>query len=663
MRCALVALALSAVLGTACAQPVALPRAKTPVTLCDPGKPDAWTGLKVTAARLEGQPAMQFSFPKYEQGQNEWPAVYRTCDAGQMDWSHHAIVAFDASTSSDQAEDLALELRGVANQNGVTVHQPILPGKTNHIAIVLADLAPQVDLEHIEEIVFFTTRPLRGHTVSIANFRLEPGQRPPLTELRLAYPNYRDLVFPRVNSVTVQATLHTEEYPPQPEGLGLKLTCRAGGKTTTAATKLRADGKCQVRLDKLPAGPVELTATITGESLDQPLTLSRSLQKLSSAEVKSLKVYIDENNTTIVDGKPFFPLGFYGNGQLSQMREMADGPFNCILDYGTNAKPRAEMLQYLDEMQQRGLKMIYSSNDLYPSAPYYEGKEWEGISDKAQRVEAVIKSYRDHPALLAWYLNDERPRDMVPEFTEYYQRFRSLDPNHPAYIVLCNMAELTYFMPTTDVMGVDPYPIPSSPVTRVVDWMEASSAATAGKMPTWLVPQAFAWYQHHPVGSDRARVPTEEDLRTGRAPTYEESRCMTYLGLAHGAKGLIYWCYYNLRMLPQYEEMWAEMKRIGAEVKALSPVLLAPDDRGTAKFSPPSAPIHTKVKRHEGREYLIAVSAGNEPCEVTFDLGRALPAAVKVLFEDRTMPAKGRALPAQFQPLEAHVYDLGPVAK
>jgi len=178
-------------------------------------------------------------------------------------------------------------------------------------------------------------------------------------------------------------------------------------------------------------------------------------------------------------------------------------------------------------------------------------------------------------------------------------------------------------------------------------------------MPTWLVPQSFAWYQHHPPGSDRARIPSEEDLRTGRAPTYEESRCMTYLALAHGAKGLVYWCYYNMRVLPQYAEMWAGMKRIGAEVEQLSPLLLSAEPAGPVQCEPSSAPIHTRLLRLQGREVLIAVNAGKEPVEASLKTRRTLPPQVDVLFEGQKAKTDGECIPASFAPLQVHVYELG----
>jgi hypothetical protein len=384
-----------------------------------------------------------------------------------------------------------------------------------------------------------------------------------------------------------------------------------------------------------------------------------TLQKLTPDEVRALPVYIDEQNNAIVEGKPFFPLGWYGNASESQAREIADSPFNCLLDYGTNRKPKAQMLAYLDMLQEQGLKLIYCLNDVYPTATYYGNSDWEGVRGNEVIAQAVVEAYRDHPALLAWYLNDELPKSMAPRMEEYYQRVRAADPNHPCYIVLCVMPELRHFLGTTDVMGVDPYPIPQSPVSKVSDWMEWSNEATGGRMPTWLVPQAFAWYQHNPRGSDRGRVPSEEDLRIGRAPTREESRCMTYLALAHGAKGLVYWCYYNMRVLPQYEEMWGWMKAIGEEVKALSPVLLSPEDLGPVSTQPETLALHTKLRRHEGRLYLIAVNAGNEPLDMILDLGRKLPPMATVLFENRSVPTQGQTLTDRFEPLAVHVYELG----
>ncbi len=645
------------------AQKVTLPRAKEALTLVDFGDRQAlarWTGLKCEAVTVAGKPGMKFMFPKWAPGSGEWPLVSLLHDAGRgypvKDWSHYGKIAFDLWVEGDQPGDVALELRDTAGRNGWTKHIPVEPGHANHVEVSLGEVATEAKVEHIEEIIFFTSRPAREYSLTVANLQLLPGEKPPLAEFDLVYPNYRGLIFPDVDRVNLTATLHAEEYDTPLRDLAVELSCRIGGKEVSAR---RAASAAHVTLSLstqgLPNGAGELSAVVVGQSAQRKWPV----RKLTAAEVRSLKVYIDGHNNTIVDGKPFFPLGWYAGGSEGQAAEVADSPFNCLLDYGADHKPKAEMLKYLDLLQQKGLKLIYCLNDVYPTATYLADKGWEGLKDNQAIADAVVQAYRDHPAILAWYLNDELPEALVPKLEGYYQRVKELDPNHPCYIVLCNMSELGAFTDTTDVMGVDPYPIPQSPVTRVNDCMEFANAATRGHLPTWLVPQAFAWYQYQPEGSNRGRTPTEAELKSGRAPTYEEERCMTYLALAHGAKGLIYYCYYDLRVLPQYLEMWGWMKRIAAEVKALSPVLLSPEDLGPARFAPNTAPVHTKLKRANGNLYLIAVNAGREPCQVTFELPSKLPSQVEVMFEGRTAPTEGTKLAADFKPLEVHVYDLG----
>jgi hypothetical protein len=318
------------------------------------------------------------------------------------------------------------------------------------------------------------------------------------------------------------------------------------------------------------------------------------------------------------------------------------------------------MLHYLDQIQEHGLKLVYCMNDVYPTATYFDKKKWEGVEGNDAISAAVVAAYKNSPAILAWYLNDELPHKLVPQLEDYYQRTATADPSRPCFIVLCNKSELQYFPTTTDILGVDPYPIPKDPITRVSSFVDKASAAVAGHKPVWLVPQAFGWYQYNSKNTDRGHTPTEAELKDGRAPTFEEERCMTYLGLVHGAKGLIYYCYYDMRLLPQYAEMWGWMKKIAGEVKELEPVLLSPEDLGSVKTTPDSDPVHTSLKRANGRLYLLAVNSGAAPCHAQFDLKRVLPKEVTVMFENRTVPARRTKLEADFAPLEVHVYDLGP---
>lgn len=624
----------------------------------------AWTGLAVKRTdnhASSGKWGMRFTFPKWQEGRPEWPLVALAYDGGKGyvtgDWSAHGEFAWDAWVEGDTARTITLELRDTKGKNGATAGFLIEPGKANHCRMPLEQAGREIDLKHVEEIVFFAARPTESFTITIDNLLLTPSGPPPAARFELVYPNYRGLVMPGAGDVEVSCEIVDE--PLRADDLHCELTIAGpqGGQGVSHPLRQRRQ-TFTFPAARLSAGPFTLAARLLRAQGSIPLAgKAWECRRLTPEELSRLSVYIDRNNNTIVDGKPFFPLGFYGSTSDQHLEELADSPFNCLLNYGTNHEPKARMLAYLDKLQARGLKLIYCMNDVYPTATYLEKLGWEGIKGNDAIAEAVIKAYRDHPAILAWYLNDELPRSLVPRLEEYYERVKALDPGRPCYTVLCEMAEVRYFAGTTDVMGVDPYPVPKSPLTVVSDWMDASNAAVGARKPTWLVPQAFAWYQYKPQGSNRARKPTDAELKTGRAPTYDEERCMTYLALAHGARGLIYYCYYDLRVLPQYAEMWAGLKKIAAEVKHLSPVLLAPDEPGKLAILPADAPVHTRLKRHDGSLYLIAVNPADKPCTVTFQLKHAAERA-EVLFEQRDLVIADGRLEDTFPALGVHVYKM-----
>jgi hypothetical protein len=605
---------------------------------------------------------MSFVIPKYGVGGNRWPATIIDWNGGRgyavKDWSHYAKLTFDAWIDCDQPSELAIELRDTPGKNGAAAKRMLQPGRKNTIELLFSDLAG-ADLSNIQEILLWASQPAHSFGVMVDNFRLLPGERLPLASFDLLCPNYRELVLPDAKSLKVSATLHPEENGVNPKELRLRLTAVAGKVRVSSTSKLSTNAATASLLAaRLPAGPVELTAAViqasTGQSL---LARTWTLHKLTPAELKALKVYVDADNNTVVAGQPFFPLGWFNSTNNSYLDEIADSPFNCVLNYGVNRVPKDRMVAYLDRAHQKGLKVIYCLNDVYPTATYITS--WEGLAGNQTIADAVVDAYREHPAVLAWYLNDELPVELEPKLEDYYHRVARADPNHPCYIVLCDMPEVKHFPATTDIMGVDLYPAPRNPLTQVSDEAEAAKSAVALHKPVWVVPQAFGWYQYTSTNKDRGHAPSAAELQEGRAPTYEESRCMTYLALTHGAKGLIYYCYYDLRVLPQYREMWVWLKSIAAEVKTLSPVLLSPDDRGTAVCLPSNGKIDTRLKQNGGRLYLIAVNTATESSQVTFKLGRLRSSQASVFFEGRSVKLAKGQMTDDFKPLAVHVYDLG----
>lgn len=372
------------------------------------------------------------------------------------------------------------------------------------------------------------------------------------------------------------------------------------------------------------------------------------------------RCYVDEHNRLIVDGKPFFPLGFYGGRNLEDLRRLADSPFNCVLDYGMTAQDVKMTREYLDEAHRLGVKIIFCLNDVYPSATYRKKLgDWEG-NDAI--LEGVVKTFRDHPALIAWYNNDEIAFEKKEEIEGYYRRIRELDSNHPQLMVHYRPGSYRTFLNAYDIVGVDVYPIPKNPVTELSDRIDLAYKETEGKKPIWAVPQTFAWYQHRDPEDPndtlgRRRLPMPREWLNGRAPTYHETRAMTYLALVHRAKGIVYWCFYNMTYLPDFVERWDFMTRIGEEVEALFPVLLSPEEM-VISLEPANEAIHCLVKVAEGKKYLLAVNSSRDPHRPSFRMPEGVGQTVNLKFEDRTIPVKNGLLTDFFAPLSVHVYTL-----
>lgn len=658
----------------ACAQQVKLPRAAQPMMLFGFEGTDGvkgWHGLQCSLTSnhvSEGSQAMSFSIPQEKSPDEDLPRLCIDWNSGQgyavNDFSHYGKIAFDAWIDSTEEEDLCVEFREKSGKGCWGQDFVLTPGKKNEIEIPVTDLWSS-DSSNVQQIAMYSMHRPRAFAVTVDNFRLLPGEKAPIVDVELLYPNYRNMIFPKIQNAMFELKYQKEEYNVRLSDLFV--TVQAVGGDVKIAKRINLHSEHTMLtfpVGKLPAGSVKLTATVqnkkTGETM---VARSWTLRKITQKEASSFQVYLDENDNMIFNGKPFFPLGWYGKINPEHVKEIADSPFNCLLDYGTNNVSKDEMLKYLDKIQQSGLKQIYCMNDLYPTATYFKDKSWNGVTGNDKIAEAVVDAYKSHPAILAWYLNDELSKTLAPSLEDYYQRVAQTDPSHPCVIVQYNMPELAAFPNTTDIMGVDPYPVPKQPITNIAGNADTAESVVRGHKPVWVVLQAFAWYQYNSSNKDRSHIPSAAELIDGHAPTYEESRCMTYQALTHGAKGLIYYSYYDMRVLPQYKEMWRWMKKIGSEVKTLSPVLLSPDDYGTVQYVPSNATIHTKLKVYDGRLYLMAVNTQYAPFTVRFAPGRKIARSANVMFERRSIITDGRQLVDTFKPLEAHVYDLGRVAE
>ena len=259
-----------------------------------------------------------------------------------------------------------------------------------------------------------------------------------------------------------------------------------------------------------------------------------------------------------VGGKKFFPLGMYwlrfSEGNLD---EYAKGPFNCLLPYETPTEGQ------LDRCAEKGLKCIVNL------CRYRFRGHFKTDAEEKAWVDGVMSYAKNHSATLAYYLNDEIPLSRLSELTERYRFCRANDPGHPAFSVVCEPADVREYLPTFDVIGSDPYPIPGRPLGSPTEWMRKIESATCRMRPIWQVVQVFDYGAYKHNREEALAVPT---------PTVDEMRNMIWQALANGADGLIFYSYFDLLKMDwkrPFSETWADVCRLGREVREYEDVFLS----------------------------------------------------------------------------------------
>jgi hypothetical protein len=254
----------------------------------------------------------------------------------------------------------------------------------------------------------------------------------------------------------------------------------------------------------------------------------------------------------------------------------------------------------LDLLERHGLKCLYSIKD------FYAGTKWapdfiETVEDEEPEVRRTVREYRDHPALLGWYINDERPLSMVDRLEAHQQWVAAEDPNHPTWVVLYQVRDVAGYVRTFDAIGTDPYPIPSRPPAMAGEWAELTREAVGDARPIWMVPQVHNW------GIYRG-------YEDSRPPTLEEVRSMTWQCICEGADGLVYYSWMDLRRdeTTPFEERWPEVKAVVEEVAEQIPVLLSVEPAPELAVDAPET-VHWTVRTHNGTDWLFLVNGEAEP--------------------------------------------------
>jgi hypothetical protein len=361
--------------------------------------------------------------------------------------------------------------------------------------------------------------------------------------------------------------------------------------------------------------------------------------KYKSNEVKTDRL----TGGLIVNKLPFFPFGFYCYSPVypSLPEEEVVKGFNVMSPY---QKIRIETLNerkaYMDRCAGLGMKVHY--NLLSVSGGGGVGSKIDGLSDdeKRERLIEEIKTFRDHPALLGWYISDEpNGTTVTPEQLEkIYRIVKENDPWHPVSIVfMAPFITARKYSDALDIVMADPYPIPDHPVTLPGEVSDQLRTEFRGKRPFWIVPQAFG-------GGEL----------WSREPTIQEIRSMTWQSIINGATGIQYFVRQGLNYFPKSSATWSECGRMAMEVAELTPWLLS--DEEPLHVESYSKNILVSSRIHNGQLIIMAVNKINEPVSTSFRITGLYTGKARVLFENRFLQLRGGLITDQLSSFGSEVY-------
>jgi len=492
--------------------------------------------------------------------------------------------------------------------------------------------------------------------------RLARVADPPL-DVFLLYPNFRGMLFDdRPQTVRVAVAV----ADPRPgTRVRLALVPDAGG-APRAVRELAAAARLTAELDAaaLPLGAYRLRAELAGPD---GATLARypdyRIVKLPAAVRRRFTVWVDEDNVVHLEDRRAFVLGIYTTSGYSTAPEsyargrdgwgtarLAEAPFNLLINYWLGIAPVPALEALMDDLHARGIYYLQTVNFYHADDPQYRTIPYPVAREGDEALNRwVAATLARHRGLAGFYTADERPAEAIPRVFRQYLALRDAAPGTVTYAVLGDGWEhqAPLWRDAVDVLGLDPYPITRPPgqnrLAMVGEWTRLGREAVQGSRPVWMVIQYF------PL-TTAGGWPSEEDLRT-----------MSWMAIVEGARGLFYWSY-GARGLAWVKDpaerlqRWQALVRVTREIKALEPVLLAPDAPLARDVD---GPVRWLGKRApDGSRYLFAYNPRDQRVRAAWTLAEPAREAVELGSERAVALAAPTRLEAEFGPYEVRRFRL-----
>ena len=459
--------------------------------------------------------------------------------------------------------------------------------------------------------------------------------------LTMTTPWYKNAIFATQQVTAVELDVHSDLPADILAGLDLVADVRAADKIAAGPVRVElagCDAAVSLPAARLPVGDYQVRVALVDTSGKAVHEATTRLRKLPPHEGE---VRFDREGAPLVDGKPFLPFGWFGV-HLDRLEEFAAEGYTLVGAYGPTCTSADDdyVMAYLDKAHELGMKVICRPQ---PNYEVVRSAHRLLTEEEAAAMRALVRKWRDHPAVVGWYMCDE-PEGRSEPLERRLQEYRIVDeedPYHPA-IVLNNTTDgIRKYHPSGDLLMPDVYPgflrkSGASYISRPVHAMIACREATDGRKPVWITPQG----QIQVVGGHRG-------------PTFRELRNQAWQGAAGDAMGF-FW----------YREVFRENlvpSKIGTpyihrEMAAIEMALRTKSIPGLANADVRTDQLVLAGKRAGGHTYIISVSLTWDDMDVTVDVMGVGDRPLLVLSEGRRVFPRGDRFRDRFKPYEAHVY-------
>lgn len=346
-------------------------------------------------------------------------------------------------------------------------------------------------------------------------------------------------------------------------------------------------------------------------------------------------VLIDGAGVTRTDGNVIFPLGLYISQVTdTELQNIKNAGFNTVINtyYGKDGSA-INADKFLTRANAKGLKVIQGIETFHSyryDFPTATGKTG------AELTTTMVNTLKGKAGLLGWYFQDEAPLDQIPQLEERYKLVKSLDSNHPVYSVTNLPNDAWRFWNSTDVIGVDPYPIPTESISQTYGKLSYVEQSFGSSKPTWAVTQSFDWSIYN-------GGPNVE-------PTGTQKKCMAYLALIAKSKGLMLYSYQDNFLASNgwntgekvstavSDRRWNEMKTIGSEISQIGTALSTGMD---VALTDSFAGVRARMIQSNGATYLLLANIDNFGKQITLRLPQSGWGSAKSLDGVKTWAVEG----------------------